>query len=76
MPLAVNPISRCPPVPCPMALAQVIWALPIARRPSVLYYLARAEYGNGMFEPAVRNMERYLDAVAAENAPKTTQSAR
>jgi hypothetical protein len=33
-----------------------------ARRPAVLYYLARAEYGNGMFEPAVRNMERYLQA--------------
>ena len=34
----------------------------VARRPATLYYLARAEYGNGMFEPAVRNMERYLDA--------------
>jgi spermidine synthase len=35
------------------------------RRPAVLYYLARAEYGNGMFEPAVRNMEKYLDAITA-----------
>ncbi len=35
-----------------------------ARRPSVLYYLARAEYGNGLFEAAVRNMDRYLDAIA------------
>jgi hypothetical protein len=39
----------------------------IKRRPAVLYYLARAEYGNGMFEPAVRNLERYLDAVGAVN---------
>ena len=38
------------------------------RRPSVLYYLARAEYGNGLFEAAVRNMERYLDATAATPA--------
>lgn len=34
------------------------------RRPSTWYYLARAEYGNGMFEAAVRNMDRYLDATA------------
>jgi spermidine synthase len=33
-----------------------------ARRPSVLYYLARAEYGTGLFEASVRNMDRYLDA--------------
>ena len=30
----------------------------VKRRPAVLYYLARAEYGNGMFEPAVRNMDQ------------------
>jgi spermidine synthase len=41
----------------------------VARRPAVLYYLARAEYGNGMFEPAVRNMERYLSLVAPPPAP-------
>jgi len=40
-----------------------------ARRPSVLYYLARAEYGNGLFEAAVRNMERYLDATAPPAPP-------
>jgi spermidine synthase len=45
----------------------------VKRRPSVLYYLARAEYGNGMFEAAVRNLERYLDAVGAVN---TAQSPR
>jgi spermidine synthase len=32
----------------------------LAKRPAALYYLARAEYGAAMFEPAVRNMERYL----------------
>ncbi|HEX9103936.1 MAG TPA: fused MFS/spermidine synthase [Polyangia bacterium] len=41
-----------------------------ARRPSTYYYLARAEYGNGLFEAAVRNMDRYLDATAsAATAP-------
>jgi hypothetical protein len=40
----------------------------VTRRPVVLYYLARAEYGNGMFEPAVRNMERYMAAIAAPAA--------
>lgn len=44
----------------------------VARRPAVLYYLARAEYGNGMFEPAVRNMERYLAATSAATAAATT----
>ncbi|MGZ3438199.1 MAG: spermidine synthase, partial [Polyangia bacterium] len=39
------------------------------KRPAVLYYLARAEYGNGMFEPAVRNMEKYLDAITPPPAP-------
>ncbi|MCU1283473.1 MAG: hypothetical protein JWM53_7019 [bacterium] len=39
------------------------------RRPAVLYYLARAEYGNGMFEPAVRNMEKYLDAITPPPPP-------
>jgi spermidine synthase len=32
----------------------------VKRRPAVLYYLARAEYGAAMYEPAVRNMDRYL----------------
>jgi hypothetical protein len=32
----------------------------VARRPAVLYYLARAEYGAGIFEGGVRNMEKYL----------------
>ncbi|HXU69834.1 MAG TPA: fused MFS/spermidine synthase [Polyangia bacterium] len=40
-----------------------------ARRPSVYYYLARAEYGNGMFEAAVRNMDRYLDATSPTPVP-------
>ncbi|HEY2745112.1 MAG TPA: fused MFS/spermidine synthase [Polyangia bacterium] len=40
-----------------------------ARRPSVLYYLARAEYGNGLFEASVRNMDRYLDAIGKPTAP-------
>jgi hypothetical protein len=40
-----------------------------ARRPSVLYYLARAEYGAGLFEAAVRNMDRYLDATATPPTP-------
>lgn len=44
----------------------------VARRPSVLYYLARAEYGNGMFEAAVRNMDRYLDATAKAKTAATT----
>jgi spermidine synthase len=35
----------------------------VARRPALLYYLARAEYGDGIFEPAVRYMERYMKAV-------------
>jgi hypothetical protein len=39
-----------------------------AKRPAVYYYLARAEYGNGMFEAAVRNMDKYLDAVTAPPA--------
>jgi len=29
-------------------------------RPALLYYLARAEYADGMFDAAVRNMERWL----------------
>jgi spermidine synthase len=41
----------------------------VARRPAVLYYLARAEYGNGMFDAAVRNMQRYLDATAESGRP-------
>jgi hypothetical protein len=39
------------------------------RRPSAYYYLARAEYGNGLFEAAVRNMDRYLDATAPPARP-------
>jgi spermidine synthase len=38
------------------------------RRPAALYYLARAEYGAALFEPAVRNMERYL-ATEAPSPP-------
>jgi hypothetical protein len=44
----------------------------VARRPVVLYYLARAEYGNGMFEPAVRNMERYMAATTTSTATTAT----
>ena len=40
-----------------------------ARRPSAFYYLARAEYGNGLFDAAVRNMERYLDATEPPAPP-------
>jgi spermidine synthase len=32
------------------------------KRPALLYYLARAQYGAALFEPAVRNMEKWLDA--------------
>ena len=32
----------------------------VARRPALLYYLARAEYGDAIYDAAVRNMERYL----------------
>ena len=39
-----------------------------ARRPSTYYYLARAEYGNGLFDAAVRNMDRYLDATGSPPA--------
>ncbi len=38
----------------------------LEKRPALLYYLARAEYGAAIFEPAVRNMERYL---SSRNAP-------
>jgi len=38
------------------------------KRPATYYYLARAEYGNGLFEAAVRNMDRYLDAITAPPA--------
>ena len=33
----------------------------VRRRPALLYYLARAEYGDAIYDAAVRNMERYLD---------------
>ena len=32
----------------------------VARRPAVLYYIARAEYGDAIYDAAVRNMERFL----------------
>jgi spermidine synthase len=32
----------------------------VQKRPAVLYYLARAEYGEAIYEPATRYMERYL----------------
>ena len=32
----------------------------VARRPALLYYLARAEYGDAIYDAAVRNMERFL----------------
>lgn len=41
----------------------------VARRPSLLYYLARAEYEDGLFEASVRNMDRYLDAITKAPAP-------
>jgi spermidine synthase len=47
----------------------------VKRRPAVLYYLARAEYGNGMFEPAVRNMERYLTAISPQPSAVSAQPA-
>jgi hypothetical protein len=39
------------------------------KRPAVLYYLARAEYGAGLFEASVRNMDRYLDATTGAATP-------
>ena len=48
----------------------------VERRPSVLYYLARAEYGNGLFEAAVRNMERYLDATTASKSASPARRRR
>ncbi|MDB4968333.1 MAG: hypothetical protein JWN44_4022 [Myxococcales bacterium] len=50
-------------------------AVYVKRRPAVLYYLARAEYGNGMFEAAVRNMDRYLEATAAPTAATAATTA-
>jgi spermidine synthase len=44
----------------------------VRRRPAALYYLGRAEYGNGLFAPAVRHMERYLDAVGTPPATALT----
>jgi spermidine synthase len=32
----------------------------VARRPATLYYLGRAEYGDGLFEAGVRNLERWM----------------
>ncbi len=32
----------------------------VEKRPSLLYYLARAEYGDAIYDAAVRNMERYV----------------
>ncbi len=32
----------------------------VVKHPALLYYLARAEYGNAIYDAAVRNMERYL----------------
>ena len=32
----------------------------VAKRPALLYYLARAEYGEAIYDAAVRNMDRYL----------------
>jgi hypothetical protein len=39
------------------------------KRPALLYYLARAEYEDGLFEAAVRNMERFLDVTSPEKTP-------
>ena len=33
----------------------------VKRRPALLYYLARAEYGDAIYDAAVRNMERYFE---------------
>jgi hypothetical protein len=33
----------------------------LAKRPALLYYMARAEYESGIFDGAVRNMERFLE---------------
>lgn len=37
----------------------------LERRPALLYYLARAEYGAALFEAGVRDMERWLQLPAA-----------
>jgi hypothetical protein len=39
------------------------WA---AKRPALLYYIARAQYGAAIFGPAVRHMEKYLANAAAK----------
>ena len=45
------------------------------RRPALLYYLARAEYGDAIYDAAVRNMERYL-ALRGSQAPAAAPPAR
>jgi spermidine synthase len=38
----------------------------VVRRPALLYYIARAEYGDAIYDAAVRNMERYLASRVAK----------
>jgi spermidine synthase len=40
------------------------------KRPALYYYLARAEYGAGIFEAAVRNMDKYLATVGSGKMPQ------
>ena len=37
----------------------------VGKRPALLYYLARAEYGDAIYDAAVRNMDRFLTAPPA-----------
>jgi hypothetical protein len=37
----------------------------VEKRPALLYYLARAEYGDAVYDAAVRNMDRYLRLIKA-----------
>jgi spermidine synthase len=39
----------------------------LEQRPALYYYLARAEYGDGIFEAGVRNMEKWLAAQPTPN---------
>jgi spermidine synthase len=39
------------------------------KRPALLYYLSRAEYGDGIFDASVRNMEKWLSRTRPEDLP-------
>jgi hypothetical protein len=43
----------------------------VARRPALYYYLARAEYGDAIYDAAARNMERFLALKTPTPTPTT-----